>query len=232
MRGDDAATHDAATGDDEGAGAREAELRRRARAADATRAAFASSLELLETGALQRGGVETVALGGHPEGVGGLSEAAARAALAAKLRWADGAGVRARVVTQFSFDVPAVTAFVDALRADGLAHDVSVGLVGPCTLTVRERVARRCGVRPPRAAFVTSTMRALARWQAERAAADAASGAQALHLYPFGGLGRTLRWLHDVAQDTSVYRGGGAMPGMCFEPPPPEPTWGRADDEE
>ena len=26
--------------------------------------------------------------------------------------------------------------------------------------------------------------------------------------------------------------GGAAMPGMCFEPPPPEPTWGRADDEE
>ena len=62
---------------------------------------FRTSLDLLESGALQRCGVEAVSLCGHPEGIAaaGLSADAARAHLRAKLQCADATGVRARVVS-------------------------------------------------------------------------------------------------------------------------------------
>lgn len=159
---------------------------------------FSTSLKLLETGVLQRSGVATVSLCGHPEGVGSLSPSAARSALAAKLCWADASGLSTRVVTQLCFFTGAATSFVDALRADGLTTDVSVGVVGPCGLPLRQRMAERCGVAEPTSPYVTPFMRRLARWQAER---EPAAGLQAIHLYPFGGLGPTLKWLRDFAED-------------------------------
>ena len=145
-----------------------------------------------------------MALCGHPEGVGGKSAAQARAALAAKLQWADAAGMGARVVTQFCFDASAATGYVDGLRADGFDVDVSLGVVGPSSLALRQRMAERCGVAPPPAADgATPYMRALAAWQTAR---GGGAGIQAVHLYPFGGLGRTLRWMQsDEMQDTSRF---------------------------
>ena len=181
--------------------------------------AFHTSLELLETGVLQRCGVEAVSLCGHPEGVGGLSADAARAALSAKLQWAAASDVRARVVTQFCFDSGATQAFVDALRTDGLDVDVSLGVVGPSSLALKQRMAERCGVSPP-AEDLATYVRAIGAWQAAR---GARRGVQSLHLYPFGGLAKTLRWMHDVSSGPSA----GAREGdddaepLALRPPVP-----------
>ena len=46
-------------------------------------------------------------------------------------------------VTQFCFDAAAATGFVDALRADGLGVDVSLGVISPdVTMARRVRVPR------------------------------------------------------------------------------------------
>ena len=173
--------------------------------------AFGTSLELLETGVLQRCGIDAVSLCGHPEGVGGLSPDAARAALAEKLRWADANGVHARVVTQFCFSSGEATGFVDALRADGLGVDVSLGIVGPSSLPLRQRMAERCDVAPPTSPYVTPFMRRLAAWQAAR---EPGAGVQALHLYPFGGLTATLKWLADIGEDVEF------SDSLALYPPP------------
>ena len=157
---------------------------------------FRTSLELLETGVLQRCGVEAVSLCGHPEGIGaaGLSADAARAHLTAKLLWAGAAGVHARVVTQFCFDASTATAYVDALRADGVDVDVSLGIVSPdVKMETRKAMALRCGVARPAAGIATPALRGIAQWQFER---GEAAGAQALHLYPFGGLRKCLAAMH------------------------------------
>ena len=171
---------------------------------------FGCSLDLLESGLLQRCGVGAVSLCGHPEGVGDLSCDAASAALVPKLQWADASGVAARVVTQFCFDAPTTTAYVDSLRALGVTAAVNVGLVGPSTLDLRTRMAARCGVALPmedgidgggggskgkeRLQWPSAHMRTLAAWQQAR---GPTAGVQAIHVYPFGGLARTLEWLHD-----------------------------------
>ena len=182
--------------------------------------AFKTSLELLETDALQRCGLEAVSLCGHPEGVGGLSVDEARSALKAKLQWADAASVRARVVTQFCFDSATTTGFVDALRADGVRTDVSLGIVGPdCSMAIRQRMAARCGVAPPASPYVTPYMRWLAHWLEQRGDA----GAQALHIYPFANLGATLRKLSDFSEDDSLRADGSRYASFTLEPPPPPP---------
>ena len=92
----------------------------------------------------------------------------------------------------------AATAFVDELRADGHAVDVSMGVVGPSSLPLRQRMAARCDVTPPTSPYVTPFMRRLAAWQA---ACGSTADVQAVHLYPFGGLESTLKWLRDFADD-------------------------------
>ena len=185
--------------------------------ATSTRAAttggpFRTSLDLLETGVLQRCGVEVVHLCGHPEGIAaaGLSAEAAKAHLKTKLQWAEASGVRASVSTQFCFDSVTATSYVDSLRADGLTVDVSLGVVSPdVTMAVRQRMAARCGVAPPESAFVTPYLRRLAKWQSARGEA----GAQTLHLYPFGGLRKCLAKMHSFTSDDSVHYAGGGRIG-------------------
>lgn len=160
---------------------------------------FEHSLALLETGVLQRHGFDAVSLCGHPEGVGPLDAVAARAALRRKLEWADSAGVASRVVTQFCFDVGATTRFVDELRRHH-ACPVSLGVVGPSSVSMRGRMATRCGVAPPAAASSTSHddghdgwpdgyVRELTRWH------ELHGDGVSVHVYPFGGVRRTLEWV-------------------------------------
>ena len=205
VRGDPHATH--STADSLAAGVNDARQ-------GGSEMAFRTSLELLETGALQRCGVETVSLCGHPEGVGGLSADAARAALSEKLQWAASSDVRARVVTQFCFDSDATQGFVDALRSDGLDVDVSLGVVGPSSLALRRRMAERCGVSPPLEDHATPYVRRIAAWQEARAS----RGVQSLHIYPFGGLAKALRWMHDelpCAPHLDAGNGRGLQLALC-----------------
>jgi len=145
--------------------------------------------------------------------VGGISASAARAALADKLRWAEASGVTARVVTQFTFFSGCATEFVDALRADGFSVPVSLGVVGPSSLPLRQRMAERCGVGAPQSPYVTPFLRRVAAWQSERAPE---AGVQAIHLYPFGGVAEAMKWLRDFADDEQFEA------AMTLDPPPPD----------
>ena len=73
-------------------------------------------------------------------------------------------------------------------------------------------VALRCGVAPPTSPYVTPFMRRLAAWQAAR---EPGAGLQSLHLYPFGGLAPTLKWLRDFADDDEF------CSAMQLDPLPP-----------
>jgi|LauGreDrversion2_5_1035112.scaffolds.fasta_scaffold10554_2 methylenetetrahydrofolate reductase (NADPH) len=176
-----------------------------------SRGLFGRSLDLLETGVLQRAGIHAVSLCGHPEGVGHLSAAGACEALVAKLQWAEAASVEARIVTQFCFSARATIAYAEQLRAAGVTAPLSVGVVGPCKAEIRTRMAERCGVTPPAGGesdhpdgallnehdWPSEYVRALAQWQRDGLAGASGHGVQALHLYPFGGLGSTLRWVEE-----------------------------------
>lgn len=197
VRGDPSAHH----GTDDASSSREA--------AATSAGPFDCSLDLLESGVLQGAGISTVSLCGHPEGVGRLSASDALAALLLKLQWAEASGVEARVVTQFCFDAEMTIAYAEMLHSAAATADLHLGVVGPCQADLRLRMAQRCGVAPPHSAdsvevggadaqggegWPTAYVRSLAAWQRTQVGPAAAL---ALHVYPFGGLKRTLEWLHD-----------------------------------
>jgi methylenetetrahydrofolate reductase (NADPH) len=168
---------------------------------------FASSLALLETGLLERHGIGTIGLAGHPEGEPVLCLPGVTTSHAEKVAYAGRTTAAVRLVTQFVFDAAPVLAWERAIRGHGLP--IHVGVPGPATLKTLLAYARLCGIgnsmrvltrqsgnllRLARLSYPDALIAALARHRA----ADPASRIERLHLYPFGGLARTARWLEGV----------------------------------
>jgi methylenetetrahydrofolate reductase (NADPH) len=165
---------------------------------------FRDSLSLLETGLLECHGLDRVLFAGYPEGHPHITQAALDKALAAKLTLAAQRGLAATIVTQFGFEAPPIRDWIARLRAQGIACPVRIGLAGPASVAALVRFAVRCGV--------GSSLRALARGHTAFArilteaapdalidglvAGEGESGAIAgLHIFMFGGVGRTAAWL-------------------------------------
>jgi methylenetetrahydrofolate reductase (NADPH) len=168
---------------------------------------FASSLALLETGLLERHGVSTIGVAGHPEGEPVLRLPGVTTTHAQKVAYARRSKAALRLVTQFVFDAAPVLAWERAIRGHGLP--IHVGVPGPATVKTLLAYARLCGIgnsmrvltrqggnllRLARLSYPDALIAALARHRA----ADPASRIERLHLYPFGGLARTARWLEGV----------------------------------
>jgi len=171
---------------------------------------FATSLDLIESGLLQRYGIVHVGIAGHPEGHPRVSTDVLDRALRAKIDAAEQSGLRADIVTQFSFDGETIIAWVRRLRAYGIENPVRIGLAGPTNLTTLLRYAQRCGVKASAGAlarhaglmkhlFGVSAPDGLVRSLAD-AAAHGALGEVAGHFFSFGGIGATARWTARAAQ--------------------------------
>jgi methylenetetrahydrofolate reductase (NADPH) len=168
---------------------------------------FASSLALLETGLLERHGIRTIGVAGHPEGEPALRLPGVTTTHAQKVAYARCSKAALRLVTQFVFEPAPVLAWERAIRGHGLP--VHVGVPGPATLKTLLAYARMCGIgnsmrvltrqagnllRLARLSYPDALITALA---AQRGS-DPDSRIERLHLYPFGGLARTARWLEGV----------------------------------
>jgi methylenetetrahydrofolate reductase (NADPH) len=168
---------------------------------------FPSSLALLETGLLERHGIGTIGLAGHPEGEPALRLPGVTTSLAEKAAYARRSSAAVRLVTQFVFEAAPLLAWERAIRGHGLP--IHAGVPGPATLKTLLSYARLCGIgnsmrvltrqgsnllRLARLSYPDALITALAGQRA----ADPASRIERLHLYPFGGLARTARWLEAV----------------------------------
>lgn len=176
---------------------------------DLPRGAFSGTRALLETGLLERYGIRAIGLAGHPEGQRELRAPGAATTLEEKLAYARQTGMEVRLVTQFLFDAAPLLAWEGAIRAQGNVLPIHVGVPGPATLKSLLNYARLCGV--------GNSMRILTRQGgsllklasmsypdrlitalANHVAADPDTRIARLHLYPFGGLARTARWLEAI----------------------------------
>jgi methylenetetrahydrofolate reductase (NADPH) len=168
--------------------------------------AFASTAALLETGLLEAFGIRTIGLAGHPEGQRELPPPGAATTLEQKWRAIAQSSAAGRLVTQFLFDPDLLLGWEATIRAHGNTLPIHVGIPGPATLKTLLNFARLCGVgnsmrmltrqstnllRLARPSFPDRMITALARHVAE----DRATRIARLHLFPFGGLLRTVRWV-------------------------------------
>lgn len=165
---------------------------------------FHSSLELIETGLLAKHGIRTVGIAGYPEGHPKIAAATLDAALAAKLLLLQNSGIAPYIVTQFCFDAAPIIGWLAHIRAAGVVAPIHVGLAGPASIATLAKFAMRCGIGNSLLALVggqTSIARLLVESGPDKvisalAAVDPADlDIAGLHLFTFGGLLRTGKWL-------------------------------------
>ena len=196
---------------------------------------FESSLAVLASGLLPKHGFRAAGFAGYPEGHPHIAEAALKRALAEKLALAAAQGIEPYIVTQFCFEPTAVASWLAALRRDGIAAPVRIGLAGPANIATLVRFAIRCGVTNSIRALTARADRflrlvsdsapdGLIRGIAEAAemagaeraganttGAETAPGIAGLHFFPFGGVAKTARWANALKRGRFRVASGGGL---------------------
>ncbi len=164
------------------------------------------TVQVLQSGVLERHGIRRIGVAGHPEGNPDIPDAEVRTALREKQDYARSTGVEMYIATQFCFDPNAIIRWDRGLRAEGIELPVHIGIAGPAKLKSLIDYARMCGIgasmrvltrQAGNIAKLTKTsmpdrlIAALARYRAN----DPICGITRAHFFPFGGMGRTGRWL-------------------------------------
>jgi len=171
---------------------------------DAAAGPFASSMEVIESGLLQRHGVTGIGIAGHPDGHPRIPAETLDLALSNKIEAAQQSGLSAEIVTQFCFDPATVIRWIGRLRDLGIENPVRVGMAGPAGVPTLLRYAARCGVKASAAGaarqaglvkhlFGGSAPDVLVRTLSE-AGANGRLGDIAAHFFSFGGVDTTARW--------------------------------------
>ena len=177
-------------------------------AGDAARARgpFESSLEVIESGLLQRHGIRCIDVAGHPEGNVGLSREKLNRILAAKRDAAKSAGLQFGIVSQFCFDPRPIADWLVDLHANGFDVPIRIGLAGPANPTTLLKFALRCGVGnsltvlQKHASTVGRLLKdagpeGVVRGLGPVLTQAAGRCVESFHFFPFGGLAKTSAWM-------------------------------------
>jgi methylenetetrahydrofolate reductase (NADPH) len=163
------------------------------------------SVELLASGVLRDAGVREIGIAVYPEGHPKIGQAALRQALESKLRLAAAQGLGVYAVTQFSFAPERIVALLAELHHLYPELPVYVGMPGPSDPVQLLRYAQRCGVGATRRALSSLGARIaqlMAHTEPSEQLAVVARYAQrhdnvvGVHLFSFGGVVRTARWVN------------------------------------
>jgi len=167
---------------------------------------YKSSLELLRSGVFHAEGIRRVGIAGYPEGRPGIALDTLWQSLHDKVDYARANGLEMFIVSQFCFDGSAIAAWIKRLRARGIVVPVRVGVAGPAKLRKLLQVGLRCGVRSSLRALgqgIGSVARLIATHGPDNVLQDVAAtigGTShldriSLHVFAFGGIELTARWL-------------------------------------
>ncbi len=173
---------------------------------------YASSLDVIRTGILGDYGVREVSIAGYPEGHPDIPNDVLRDALADKHAALAEQGLGSVILTQFAFDTDPVVAWIEDVRAQGIASPIRVGTPGPAGIKRLIAFATRFGVGANalivrKYGFSLTNLMGTAGPErfvadlADRLAAAPQTGDVALHFYTFGGLPATAEWVR-------AHRGG------------------------
>ncbi len=176
-------------------------------AGDHARAAgpYRDTLDVLESGKLVEHGLRRLGVTAYPEGHPLAARGELEAALSRKIDYANATDTEMWIVTQFTFASATAIAWLAAMRDRGCPLPVYIGLPGPARLRTLLAYAARCGVRASARALTRQpsvirllkswspddVLRALAQYRVESPGTTLAG----IHLFTFGGLPRTSRWL-------------------------------------
>ena len=172
---------------------------------------YANTLAVLDSGQLARWGFRDLRVAVHPEGHPQADEAHLADAFATKVAYAKETGTRLQLISQFAFAASAVLPWWQRFAAGKDCPPLRVGVPGPASLVKALAYAARCGVgasaralaRRPRLARLASAWQpddmvaALAAHRMREASGERPAAPLAgIHVFCFGGLAATARWLY------------------------------------
>ena len=172
---------------------------------------FAATIEVLESGLIQKHGIRHIGVAGHPEGSPDISDEEIATALAAKNELAARDGLELYIETQFCFEADIVLDWERRVREAGNRLPIRIGIPGPATIKTLFRFAQISGIGPSMR-FVAKQAKNVAKLMtvqsphlliaglAEGMAADKDCLIRHFHYYPFGGFARTAAYAGAIAE--------------------------------
>jgi len=166
---------------------------------------YDSSLQLLETGIIQKRGVTALYIGCYPEGHPKIGDATLTSALAAKIALAEREALAVTLVSQFCFDAAPIIAFAKRIRRDGISVPFRVGVAGPADRGLLLKYALICGVGNSlrvlrnRSALAKNALSGetpeviISSLEAAQTI-DPSLGLSGFHFFTFGSLAKTVQW--------------------------------------
>ena len=107
---------------------------------------FSDSMQVLETGLMDKHGIKKIGVAGHPEGSPDMSDEAIASALKWKNDFAARSNAELYVVTQFCFEVEPIIAWDKAMRAAGNSLPIRIGIPGIATIKTLLNYSKACGI--------------------------------------------------------------------------------------
>ena len=166
---------------------------------------YSDSLQIIETGLLEKHGIEIVGVGGHPEGHPNNTPAELWDWMERKIAAVRAHGMTPLVVTQFAFDDEAIIAWLAEMRQRGIDVPVRLGVPGPAGIKRLLGFAKRCGVGASASVLkkygvsITNLIGSAGPdklVESLRAGLDERHGRVRLHFYPFGALTASAEWIN------------------------------------
>ncbi|MGI9401508.1 MAG: methylenetetrahydrofolate reductase [Rhizobiaceae bacterium] len=167
-----------------------------------------STMQVLETGLFDAHGITEIGVAGHPEGTPDFSDEVAEIALRLKKEFAERTGARMRIVTQFGFDAEKFVNWAEGLSKAGNDLPVHLGVAGPAKTMTLLKYAAMCGVGNS-IGFLKKNAGAVTALAAshspesvvgpieEHVQSAERTAIRGVHVFPFGGLQNTSRWLSE-----------------------------------
>ena len=170
---------------------------------------FDNSMELLETGLIDKIGILNVGVAGHPEGSPDISLSGIESALQWKNDFAKRSDANMHIVTQFCFEAAVVIKWEEALRTLGNQLPIHIGIPGVATIATLLKHATTCGIgnsarflkkqaRNATKLLSNSTPQVLLNDLARYRTNNPQSQIEKLHIYPLGGLKKSIDWLNGI----------------------------------
>jgi methylenetetrahydrofolate reductase (NADPH) len=169
---------------------------------------FEDSLQIIETGLLEKHGIEIVGVGGHPEGHPNVSKTDLWTWMERKIAAVRAHGMVPLVVTQFAFDDHAIVEWIGEMRARGIDVPVRLGVPGPAGIKRLLGFAKRCGVGASASVmkkYGVSITNLIGSAGPDKLVESLEKGLTEqhgrvrLHFYPFGALTASAEWINDYA---------------------------------
>ncbi len=181
---------------------------------------FDSSMQVLETGLLDKHGITRFGVAGHPEGCPDISPEDLQNALAWKNAFAQRSDAAFYIATQFCFQAAPIIAWDQTLREQGNTLPIQIGVPGLATLKTLINHAKACGIGPSMRVLTrqarniaklmtVSTPDRLLLELARYKASDPACALGGIHVYPLGGLKKSALWTYAVADGAFTLRADG-----------------------